>query len=158
IFLDDYIDPANVDVVDWSPMLALNPKPGMEDTVYKKLVHANPHLKVYRKAEVPERLHYRHHRRIPAIIGIADEGWSVTTHAKFEARPYYFTGGNHGFDNQLASMGGIFVARGPAFKSGLVVEPFENIQIYNLMATILHLKPAPNEGHLSAVRDMLTLK
>lgn len=28
----------------------------------------------------------------------------------------------------------LFVAHGPAFKSGVEVEPFENIELYNLMA------------------------
>ena len=52
-------------------------------------------------------------------------------------------------------MHAIFIAAGPAFKEGLVVEPFENIQVYNVMASILHLKPAPNNGDLSTVKGML---
>ncbi len=52
-------------------------------------------------------------------------------------------------------MAGIFIARGPAFKSGLTVEPFENIHIYNLMAAILELSPAPNDGDFAQVQGLL---
>ncbi len=155
IFLDDYINLADVEVIDWSPILALNPKPGKEEDIYNKLVGAHSHLNVYRKSETPERFRYRSHPRIPAIIGIADEGWSIITHENFKSKPHYVTGGNHGFDNQLVSMGAIFIARGPAFKSGLVVTPFQNIHIYNLMAEILDLQPAPNDGNLDSLRVVL---
>jgi predicted AlkP superfamily pyrophosphatase or phosphodiesterase len=155
IFLDDYIDLSNVDVIDWSPVLALNPKPGLEDAIYNDLVRAHPRLKIYRKEEMPLRFHYRKSPRIPAIIGVADEGWSIGTHETFKSKPYYFTGGNHGFDNQLPSMGAIFIARGPAFKSGLVVPAFQNIHLYELMAAVLNIEPAPNDGNLDSVRVML---
>ncbi len=52
-------------------------------------------------------------------------------------------------------MQGIFVAFGPAFKSGMEVDAFENVHIYNLMAKTLGLKPAPNDGDLEVVKDML---
>ena len=56
------------------------------------------------------------------------------------------TTGEHGYDTHLDSMHAIFVAAGPDFKERLVIEPFENIQIYNLMCRILGLKPAANDG------------
>jgi hypothetical protein len=49
----------------------------------------------------------------------------------------------------------IFIAHGPAFKSGLVVEPFQNIHIYHLICAILKLQPASNDGNLDSVRVML---
>jgi hypothetical protein len=52
-------------------------------------------------------------------------------------------------------MGATFIARGPAFKSGLAVAPFQNIHLYNLMAEILRLKPAPNDGSLDSLRVVL---
>ena len=42
-------------------------------------------------------------------------------------------------------MQAVFVARGPAFRSGVEVEPFENIHLYELIAKILDLDPAPND-------------
>ena len=52
-------------------------------------------------------------------------------------------------------MGGIFIAHGPAFKSGVVVEPVENIHIYNLLCAALALKPAPNDGDDRLVKSVL---
>ncbi|HEX9834674.1 MAG TPA: alkaline phosphatase family protein, partial [Mycobacterium sp.] len=155
VFLDDYVSLEDVQVVDWSPILALNPKKGKADEVFTKLENAHPQLSVFHKGQIPERYHYGQNPRIPLIIGMADEGWSLGTHRTFETRPHFFTGGNHGFDDQLTSMGATFIARGPAFKSGLQVAPFRNIHVYNLMAEILGLQPAPNQGSLDSVKVML---
>lgn len=155
IFLDDYIDLSDVDVVDWNPVAAINPAEGQQDNIYQKLVTAHPNMLVYRKQEIPDRLHYRDHRCIPQILAIADEGWSITSLETFREKPHYVTGGNHGFDNRLKSMGAIFIARGPAFKSGLVVEPFQNIHIYELLAKLLGVNPAPNDGNLDSIRIVL---
>lgn len=155
IFLDDYVKLDDVQVIDWSPILALNPKEGKEQEVYSKLKDAHPNLKVYRRQEIPERFCYGKNSKIPAIVAIAHEGWSIGTHKTFETRPHYFRGGNHGYDHLLPSMGATFIARGPAFQSGLLVEPFQNIHLYNLMAEILCLQPAPNDGGLDSVRVVL---
>lgn len=155
IFLDDYIDLAEVEVVDWNPVAAIRPTNMTVEEIYAKLKDAHPHLQVYRKAEIPERWHYSEHRRIMPIIAVADEGWSIISRETFEKRPYYATGGNHGFDNRLQSMGAYFAAHGPAFKSGLTMEPFQNIHIYELMTHILDLQPAPNDGSIDSVRVVL---
>ncbi len=153
IFLDDYIAMNDVDVVDWSPVGAIHPKPGKLEEVYARLKNANPHLAVYRKAEVPARFHYNTNPRITPLVLIADDEWTITTHARFAVRPP--SGGTHGYDNQLVSMGALFVAAGPAFKSGLVVPPFQNIHVYDLICNILGLKPAPNDGSMDSTRAML---
>jgi len=76
----------------------------------------------------------------------------------FKSLQANFAKGSHGYDNQLTSMHGIFIARGSAFKKDLVVKPFENIHIYNLIAKILGLKPAPNDGNLELAQFMLKTK
>jgi hypothetical protein len=52
-------------------------------------------------------------------------------------------------------MRAVFLADGPAFRDGLVVESFQNIHIYPLLAHVLGLKPAPTDGRLDSVRVML---
>ena len=64
-------------------------------------------------------------------------------------------GGTHGYDARVKSMQGLFVASGPRFRSGLVVKPFENIHIYELMCAVLEVTPAKNDGDPAATRDML---
>jgi len=155
IFLDNYISLDDVDVIDWSPVLALRPKEGKLEAVYQALKNANSHLAVYKKEEIPERFHYRDNPRITPIIAIADEGWSITSHDYYSERPERYDGGAHGYDNELKSMQGIFIARGPAFKSGLKVPTFMNIHIYEMIAHILDIKPAPNDGSLDSVKVMV---
>jgi hypothetical protein len=65
------------------------------------------------------------------------------------------TRGAHGYDNRYESMRSTFIAHGPAFKRGFVAEPFENVEVYNIMSNIVGLKPAPNDGDLNRVRVML---
>jgi hypothetical protein len=52
-------------------------------------------------------------------------------------------------------MHGIFYATGPAFKSGYVQPTFENVAIYGLLANILGLKPAANDGDFTTIRGVL---
>jgi hypothetical protein len=52
-------------------------------------------------------------------------------------------------------MQAIFLARGPAFKKGLVVPPFQNVHIYGLVAHLLAVAPAPNDGSVDSVRSVL---
>jgi predicted AlkP superfamily pyrophosphatase or phosphodiesterase len=155
IYLDDYVSLDSLDVVDWTPVAAIAPKPGKERYVYDALKHANPHLAVYRKAEVPARFNFNSGSRITPIVGIADEGWSITSRRRALKAEPWTTGGAHGYDNQLLSMGALFVASGPAFKRGLVVPPFQNIHVYSLVAEILKLKPAKTDGSLDSVRVLL---
>jgi predicted AlkP superfamily pyrophosphatase or phosphodiesterase len=152
IFLDDYVDSTLVRVIDWSPVAQLLPLPGKEDEVYRRLFNAHPRLRVYRKAEIPERWHFRNHRRIMPILAVADDGWVISSRRGGRRRE---AGGDHGYDNQAQSMRAFFAAHGPAFRSGVEVEPFENIHLYNLVCRILQLTPAPNDGDDSALNMLL---
>ncbi len=154
IVLDDYLDLKRVEVVDWSPVAALIPEPDYLETALANLKAAHPHLKAYRKEEMPEHLHYRNHRRIPPLLALADEGWGIVSRRQFE-RDGSFALGVHGYDNQVRSMHGIFLARGPGFRRGLQVEPFLTIHVFPLMAHLLGLKAPPNDGELAAVQHLL---
>lgn len=153
IVLDDIISLNDVNVVEWSPVGMLVPAPGREDDVYQKLRVASPHLSVYRRDDVPERFHFRGSPRIPSLILVAEEGWSITSRSRVAT--WRAQGGGHGWDNALPSMRAIFVAAGPAFRSGTLVEPFQNVHVYALMARILGINPAPNDGSLDSVRTLL---
>ena len=154
VLLDDYIALDDVHIVEYSPVLMLRPKAGRDDAVYEGLREA-PHLTVYRKEDLPDAFHYRAHHRIPPLLGIADEGWSISTRAFVRDNPNSFRGATHGYDHRLPSMQALFVARGPAFIEGVVVEPFANVHLYSLMTHILGLEPAPNDGDLGAVQHLL---
>jgi hypothetical protein len=52
-------------------------------------------------------------------------------------------------------MQAIFLARGPAFKKSVVVPPFRNIHLYELLAQLLGVTPARNDGSLDSVKSVL---
>jgi predicted AlkP superfamily pyrophosphatase or phosphodiesterase len=126
--------------------------------VFAALSGANPHLQMYRPRTTPERWHYRDHPRISPILGVADEGWQVLrreTVNRILAGTQIGARGTHGYDPALMSMRGVFVAAGPAFKAGTTVPAFENVHVYNLLASLLGVDPAPNDGDPAVVRELL---
>jgi predicted AlkP superfamily pyrophosphatase or phosphodiesterase len=158
IVLDDFIDVSQVDVIDWAPVLGVSPKDGNVDKLYASLKDKHPHLQVYRRNEIPAEYGLDSHRRLEAVIGIADDGWYITSEREVErwGRPdRHAPGGTHGYDPRAKSMQGLFIASGPRFRSGMVVKPFENIHIYELMCAVLGLVPAKNDGDPAVTRDML---
>jgi len=154
IALADYIDLRHIDIVEIDPHLTLNVRRGTVDEIHRRLARAHPHLHVYLKAQSPPHWRYRQHPRIPAIVGVVDEGWTlVSRRAPWPAIAGRVTG-NHGYDPQAISMHGLFVAAGPAFKQGQVVAPFENVHIYDALASALGVQPAPNDGDPAIARQL----
>jgi predicted AlkP superfamily pyrophosphatase or phosphodiesterase len=154
IYLDDYVDLSRMTVVDLSPVGALAPAAGYEAEAYARLKGAHPRMQVYRKGELPARLHFNTNPRITPIVTIIDEGWVLATRAGV-ARLGHPRGGAHGYDNALPSMGALFVASGPDFREGVVVPPFQNIHVYALLARLLGVTPAPNDGSPDSTRALL---
>ena len=134
------------------------PKPGKEDYIIDSLKNIK-HATCWRKKDIPARLHYNEGKRIAPIVCTSDEGWFMTSRERYDTQKkspdFAHTRGAHGYDNRYQSMMATFVAHGEAFKKGYVAEPFENIEIYNVMCKILGLKPAKNDGDLNRVRGML---
>lgn len=163
IFLDDlapWIDIPKDWVQDYSPLLAIRPSHGysaadvvkkMNDGLGSGKVNNGKYLKVYLKEELPSRLHYHASDRIPPIIGLVEEGYKVEQ--KVSRRKE--CGGAHGYDNAFFSMRTIFIGHGPRFAKGVEVPSFENIQIYNLITSILNISGAPNNGTLSFPKTVL---
>jgi predicted AlkP superfamily pyrophosphatase or phosphodiesterase len=159
--MDELFDTSLAEKILWTAeIVSIFPKPGKEDAIYETLkAKLPPKAKVYRKAELPARFHYSNSPRIAPLLVLPAEGWTVTTRAKFEEmnakdRKNGLRGG-HGYDNELPSMRAIFIAHGSAFKKGAVIEPFENVQVYNVMTSILGLRSAPNDGDYSVAAAAL---
>lgn len=140
ILLDDYLDLSDVQVIDWSPLLGIWPQRTSADAVYDALRGRHPRLQVYRRDEMPARFHYRDHARIPPVLGLADEGWTITTRSRLRAQRADWNYGEHGYDNQLDSMHGLFVAAGPAFAQGVEIPRLEMTDVHPLLAGILGLR------------------
>lgn len=155
IALDDYISMDSVEVGDWSPVATITPRGGAGDYVYTALKGAHPHLTVYRKGELPARLHYNSGAHVTPIVAVADEGWSVGTREYVSKMVPGTVGGAHGYDPALPSMGALFIAAGPDFKRGKVVPAFQNVHVYPLLAHVMRLTPAVTDGSLDSTRALL---
>jgi predicted AlkP superfamily pyrophosphatase or phosphodiesterase len=157
IVLDEFVDVDAVDVVDWSPVLALSPKDGNVEALYAALKGRHPALAIYKSADLPERYGLAGHPRLPPVVGIADEGWFITSRrdmARWKTGARHPPGGAHGYDPQFRSMHGLFVAAGPRLQRGMRVPPLENIHLYELMCALLRLEPASNDGDPAVTRAM----
>lgn len=162
VVMDDYFDVTDKNIAD--PILTTGeiwqifPKPGNEDYILQRLKNIQ-HATCWRKTDIPTRLHYNEGRRIAPIVCSSDEGWFMTDRERYDNQKksddFDKTRGAHGYDNRYQSMMATFVAHGEAFKKGYVAEPFENIEVYNVMCKILGLTPARNDGDLNRVRGML---
>jgi predicted AlkP superfamily pyrophosphatase or phosphodiesterase len=159
VLLDDYFDFKLAERMLWtSEIVQIFPKENMEDEIISGLSKIT-NASCWRKSEIPERLHYTESSRIAPIICSAAEGWTLTNRESFAKaktrdsfeKPH----GAHGYDNKYQSMQATFIAHGKAFKKGFVSEPFENIQVYNLMCKILGLQPAKNDGDFNKIKQVL---
>jgi predicted AlkP superfamily pyrophosphatase or phosphodiesterase len=150
VYLDDVVDTASVRITSLSPDLMLTPRDGDAPALLAK-IRRLPHVSAWLKADVPERLHYNEGRRITPVVAVADDGWTIAMHGARRA----IGGGAHGYDNAAASMNAIFVAHGPAFRKGVTMRPFPNVDVYDLLATLLRLRPAPNDGSLQPFATVL---
>jgi predicted AlkP superfamily pyrophosphatase or phosphodiesterase len=133
-----------------NPVYLINASQGKKDSVLM-LLNRTPGIKAYKKEELPKRLNYGTHPRIPEIVVIGDSSWSVGTRADASS----YTGGTHGYDIANSDMNAIFYATGPAFKKGRTIESMDNTDIYNIVCRILDIKPAQNDGDPGIVKKLL---
>ncbi|MEP7043969.1 MAG: ectonucleotide pyrophosphatase/phosphodiesterase [Dokdonella sp.] len=154
IYIDDLIPLDDVDVVNYGILAGINPDRGKTAAIEASLLSTHAPMHCWRKSEIPARLHYGTHARVPALLCLADDGWIITSHAQ-EAMRKHFSLGEHGYDNDDPNMRALFVAHGPAFRRGLVVPEFDNVDVYPLLTHLLDIRPQPNDGDFAVVAPML---
>jgi hypothetical protein len=105
---------------------------------YEKLKLEAKNYKVYLKSDFPKHLHYGASddktNRAGDILLVPD--WPKVFHFS-SRRP---NPGAHGYDPYtLKDMHAIFLAWGPAFKNGITVPAFENVNVFPVVTRILGL-------------------
>ena len=152
IFLSDYTDVTKFRLQDSAANLGIWPY-NVSDTqrIYDDLYGKVPHLTVFDAAKA-EAMHYTGNRRIPPIVGVADDGWVVRT----TRSQSYTLRGTHGFDPRLESMGALFLGHGKGLKQGMAVKEMENVNVYSLICWLLGIEPAKTSGSLAVWKDMLS--
>nr|WP_199045871.1 ectonucleotide pyrophosphatase/phosphodiesterase [Dyella sp. ASV24] len=155
IMVDKLIPLKQVDVVSMGVLAGFNPKPGFDFAkIEATLEKPQKHMTCWDKTRVPARLAYGSNPRVPQLLCLADVGWRVST-SDYAAKKKKPTLGEHGYDNAAPEMRALFVAHGPAFRQGLQVPSFPNVDVYPLMAHLLDVQPAANDGDYITVKGML---
>jgi predicted AlkP superfamily pyrophosphatase or phosphodiesterase len=152
IFADDFLDISTVKTPTMGAFMSVIPEPGREADVEKVLLAPHPHMQCWRKADIPVRYHYGHNPRVPPILCLPETGWEITTHSYKPRQPDL---GDHGFDPFSPEMRAIFIANGPAFRRGVSLPVFDNVDVYPLLAKLLAVTPQPNDGNLADVAPAL---
>ncbi|MBF8962460.1 alkaline phosphatase family protein [Pontibacter sp. FD36] len=105
---------------------------------YRKLKKEAKEYQVYKRSNMPKHLHYGakddKYGRVGDILLLTD----APKVFHFSSRPPH--PGQHGYDaTKVKEMHATFYAWGPAFKQGVKVDTFQNVDVYPLIAEILGL-------------------
>ncbi|MCX7556563.1 ectonucleotide pyrophosphatase/phosphodiesterase [Xanthomonadaceae bacterium JHOS43] len=153
IALDDYIPRELFELVARGSIAGLRAAEGREAELETAMSQPIPHIQCWRKEEIPARFRYGSHRRVPPWVCMGDEGWTIFDRAhltRFGVNP-----GAHGFDPALDSMAALFVAHGPDFVPGAVLEELDNVDVYPLLARLLRIVPEPHDGDAGRIAPLL---
>lgn len=150
--LMDYAKPQWIDTTfGGNPFMLVQSNEGFTDSVYSAFKDIKG-VTIWKKDEIPERYHLKQSERLTDLVMVADSGWSLGYKSRKNRR---YSGGTHGYDNTNRDMYGIFYAIGPAFKANYHAGLLYNRDIYDLMAHILEIEPAPNDGDFSRIEQVL---
>lgn len=130
-----------------NPVYSIHVKNGMLDSVYLAL-KKEEHLHVYKNGRVPKKLRFGNNPRLGDIIVVAKKGWSVFPKPALGRR----YGGTHGFLNTDEQMAAVFIGKGVGLKQGKTRKTIRNVDVYNLVAKLLGIQPANNDGKYRRVR------
>ncbi len=125
------------------------------ESTYQALKQDN-RFTTYKLDETPDYWHYKKsddwHNRLGELILVPK-----SIHQVFNLGTRKPTPGKHGFDNKEVDMRASFMAWGPAFKKGLMIEGFENVHVYPLVAKILGLRVDEQkiDGQLKVLQPIL---
>jgi ectonucleotide pyrophosphatase/phosphodiesterase family protein 5 len=155
IVLDDLVDlkAARPVFIDAVAGFDITPGPAGEEA-QTALLRPQPHMSCSRKQDLPARLHYGTNARIPAIICLAEPGYLIETRARIAEQRSPLLG-EHGYDPATPEMAALFIADGPDFRRHLLIEPFDNVDVYPLMVKLLGIRGEPNDGNATTLSHIL---
>jgi predicted AlkP superfamily pyrophosphatase or phosphodiesterase len=151
------VDPAKVKFISTGSIVGVRPLAGFEAEVTAAMFKTHPHLTCWEKARIPARYGYGTNPRVPPIVCLAERGWYFVTPDSLKKRlaDQPRDGGAHGYDPYDPTMRAVFVAHGPAFKSGVVLPVFDNVDVYPLLTRLIGVKGDKGDGALGPVKAAL---
>lgn len=139
--LADYLPRDSFEYIfDGVPTL-LYPLPTYVDSAYAILKEV-PRIQVWKKEEIPARYVYGSNPRIGELVVLPEIG----TYVQFTSEPRPRLAAAHGYDNYSLDMEAVFYAAGPSFKQHTELPVMANVNLYLIIARLLDLQPAPNDG------------
>jgi alkaline phosphatase D len=163
INLDKYADLADFDT-DGALLYAKGDPAAAEaaaEKAYNQLKKADSRFMVYRRAKVPAGLDFNQNPREGDPVIVPTGPYLIRAHAPGNPdgtakpeRPAPL--GMHGYDPAtMKDMRAVFYAVGPDIRPGTTLKPFENVNVYPLVARILGLDPPKVDGSLNVVSEIL---
>jgi predicted AlkP superfamily pyrophosphatase or phosphodiesterase len=154
IELDKYTDLSAFTTV--GPLLYPNSEAAAEKA-YQELKIRSDQFTVYRRRRVPAAFNYDGNSREGDPIVVANGPYAIRAHPPAPGKPDHpLEVGAHGFDPRVVqSMRALFLAVGPDIRPGSTLEPFGNVNVYPLVASILGLKPPKVDGNLNVLSKIL---
>jgi predicted AlkP superfamily pyrophosphatase or phosphodiesterase len=148
------VDPAKVKFVSTGSVVGVRALPGFEAEVKAAMLKPHPHLTCWEKGKIPARYGYGTNPRVPPIVCLAERGWYFVTASAIKKRlaEHPRDGGAHGYDPFDPTMRAVFVAHGPAFKPGVVLPVFDNVDVYPLLTHLIGVKGDKGDGSLGPVK------
>lgn len=135
----DYLRKEWYDALDGNlPCNVYAPERWQQDSIVKALAGV-PHLRAWRKADIPRYLHYQADANIGDVLVLPDEGYLFCDGDTYD-------GGVHGYDPYCGDMQAVFRAWGPDLRQGVSLGKMNNTAVYPLVCHLLGIKPAANDG------------
>ncbi|MFL6587108.1 MAG: ectonucleotide pyrophosphatase/phosphodiesterase [Luteimonas sp.] len=154
IAVEDMVTMEEARVTSTGQVIGIVPNAGFEAQVARKLLGAHAQYDCWRKGEMPPRWQFGTHPRVPPIVCQMHKGWDAIPRSAFARRPTH-TRGSHGYDPALPEMRAVFIANGPAFRSGVTLDGFDNVDLYPMLARLIGVTPAKNDGNAQTLAPAL---
>ena len=152
IVLADIVDPSLYRLVEGGAYATFEPTEGNRAALEAALLREHDRMECWRKGEIPARYQYGTHDRIPPYFCLPETGWTISATASGTS----WNGGNHGYDPFSPEMAALFIAHGPAFRSGATLAPFQNTAVAPLLRHLVGLPQASRaDGDLADVAPAL---
>jgi predicted AlkP superfamily pyrophosphatase or phosphodiesterase len=132
------------------------PSEAAAEKAYQDLKIKSDAFTVYRRKRVPAILHYNGNGREGDPVIVPNGPFLISAHAPEGASERPLEMGMHGYDPRtMKSMRALFLAVGPDIRPGSKLEPFENVNVFPLVAKILGLHAPPVDGSVNVLSKIL---
>jgi len=128
----------------------------LRQKAYLALQGVSDKFTVYRQKDVPAYLHFNDNPRIGDPLIIPNGPYAIRVHVPKDNPAKQPSQGAHGYDPQkMHEMWAIFYATGPAFRQHVKLRPFENVDVFPLIANILGLSAPAVDGRADVFKDAM---